>query len=376
MHGEHGESLRGGSPGDRRRLTGIFRSILFLALIGLLLYWIRGALPPFALAAFLSFVLEPAVTALERRGNSRVRGILVVYGLSLAVLLVVSLCLLPRFVSDLRRLGDEIPGFVETLQSYFQAIRQAAGRTLLPGLERGILSFLDEIEAFTETIGGNIQDYFLSSARLISYACVSPVIAYYILRDINRWRRRSLVFLAKYPLPYVDLLRDVDQVLSGFVRGQSIVAASVMAMVWAASGILKLQYGALLGFISGLGEFVPFFGPVVGAVPFLLAALTKSTATFLWALGFVVFIQWFDSSIIVPRVTGPRVGLHPLWVILALFAGREILGIWGIFLAVPLAGVIRVVLRFLKAMEGKWGRGFPGVSGESRRQGDPEEDVQ
>lgn len=376
VHGEHGEILRGGFPGDRCRLTGVFRSILFFAPIVLLVYWVRGALPPFALAAFLSFVLEPGVTALERRGNPRIRSILAVYGLALIIFLIVCVCFLPRFVSDLRRLGDEIPGLVGTLQSYFQMVRQAAsGQTLLPGLERGVLGFLDQTEVFMETIGENIQDYFLSSARLVSYACVSPVIAYYILRDMNRWRKRSFVFLAKYPLPFVDLLRDIDQVLGGFVRGQSIVAASVMAMVWAASSILKLEYGAIFGFISGLGEFVPFFGPVVGAVPFLMAALMKSAATFLWALGFVAFIQWFDSSIIVPRVTGPRVGLHPLWIIFALFAGKEILGTWGIFLAVPLAGVTRVVLRFVKAMEGKWGRGFPGGSGESRNQGDPEEGV-
>ena len=102
--------------------------------------------------------------------------------------------------------------------------------------------------------------------------------------------------------------------------------------------------------ISGLGEFIPYFGPAIGSIPILVVAFLNSPVTGLWALALVAFIQWFDSSVLVPRVTGERIGLHPLWGIFAIFAGGELLGFWGIFLAVPLAGIFRVLLGFLQVV--------------------------
>jgi len=205
---------------------------------------------------------------------------------------------------------------------------------------------LTEIESFLDRAAEKMVSYVFSSITLISYIVIAPIIAYYILKDINKWRQKSLVFFAKYPLPYMDLLRDIDHVLGGFVRGQSIVALFVMLMVWLASALLGLKYGAVFGVIGGLGEFVPYFGPIVAAIPLLTTAFLKSPTTGIWAVLLLVVIQWFDSNVLVPRVTGPRVGLHPIWIIFSLLAGEELLGIWGIFLAVPLAGIVKAFVKF------------------------------
>ncbi len=303
------------------------------------------------MAAFISFVLEPLVSWLESRKVPRSKGILSIYALVILATLAVTLYFVPRFAKDIKVLSGEIPKLIALVQDYTDNIRLQAERHNLPKVfGRGLVSILESSEMFLERVGNNLVMYFTFSATFLSYVVIAPVIAYYILRDVNRWRKRALVCLARYPLPFVDLMQDVDKVISGFVRGQSIVALAIWIMVWIVTAALGIRYGAVLGMLSGLGEFVPFFGPLLGAIPVLLAALAKSTITFFWALAFIILIQWLDANLIVPRVTAARVGLHPLWVIFSLLAGAQLAGVWGVFLAVPVAGIVGAAVKFVYAM--------------------------
>lgn len=316
-----------------------------------LLYTARAVLPPFILAGFISYILEPLVTLVQRRGIHRVPSILIIYGALLLAAAFFVVYFVPAFARDVRGLAGQVPGLISMIQHYSTAARETVARYNLPaGLERGLVNSLQQVETVLARIGDNVLSYFLSSATLLSYVIVAPVITYYILKDINKWRQRALVALARHPLPYVDLLRDVDQVLTGFVRGQAIVASTVAVMMWIGLAALGVRFTAALGLIAGLGEFIPFFGPIAAGIPVAVLAFMKSPATGVWALVVVGIIQWIDSNLIVPRVTGPRVGLHPLWMIFALFAGGELLGLWGLFIAIPAAGIVGALLKFGKAM--------------------------
>ena len=260
----------------------------------------------------------------------------------------------PAFVRDIQGLAGQVPGLISMVQHYYAVLQETVVRHNLPaGLERGLVNSLQKVEAVLAAAGDNVFAYFLSSATMLSHLVIAPVIAYYILKDINRWRQRALVSLARYPLPYVDLLRDVDQVITGFVRGQATVAAIVATMVWIGLTALGVRFSAALGLLAGLGEFIPFFGPIAAAVPVVLLAFMKSPAIGFWALVTVVVIQWIDGNIIVPRITGPRVGLHPVWMLFALLAGGELMGFWGLVLAIPTAGMIGALLKFGRAMLAK-----------------------
>lgn len=316
------------------------------------LYLVRGALPPFVIAAFLSYFLEPAVTFTQRvRGYSRSKAIAVVYlTLALTVLLFL-LYFVPAFVDDVEGLAGQVPKLIESVRQVANGVTDIIRQYNLPqGLERGVVSLFTEIEAILDRLGDNLLPSIASSAGVLSYLVVAPVIAYYLLKDMNKLRQRAFVYLAKYPLPWVDLLRDVDRVLAGFVRGQTIVALTVGVLMWVGLTILGVRFSAALALMSGLGEFIPYFGPFVAAVPTLALALMKSPATAFGTLVLVGIVQWVDSNVVVPRVTGPRVGLHPLWMIFALLAGRQLMGTWGLFVAIPIAGIIGAFLKFGRAM--------------------------
>lgn len=342
--------MQEGSRAGSNRYRHIFRLGLGLASV-LALVLLRKVLIPFILAAFLSYMLEPPVGFLNRRGMSRAGAIALVYLAIFTAAVLLGVYFIPRFFQDLREISMAIPKYAQALAQLSERAYQVGKEYNVPeGFVQGIAGALSRLETRLVGAGEELVQAILSSVSLVPHILLAPVIAYYILRDINKWRHNTLLRMSRYPLHYMDLVRDIDRVFAGFIRGQSLVALFVTIMVWAASILLKLRYGAVLGVISGLGEFIPYFGPVIGSIPILVVAFLSSPITGLWALVLVGFIQWFDSTVLVPRVTGERVGLHPLWVIFAIFAGGELLGFWGIFLAVPLAGIFRVFLRFLRTV--------------------------
>lgn len=326
-------------------------SALFLCLGGLFIYAVRQVLSPFIIAAFLSYILEPAVSVVQSTGISRTRSILLVYLMLACLLSLLIVYFIPAFVKDIQGLAGQIPRVIGMVQSYAVSAKEIVVKYNLPaGIERGVINSLLRAEEFLGNLGSNAFSYFLSSATAVSYIVVAPIIAFYMLRDLNQWRRRALVAVSRYSLPYVDLLTDVDRVITGFVRGQTIVAAIVAVLVSGAAYVLGLRYGVVLGLVAGLGEFVPIFGPLFASIPVVLSGFMKSFSTGIWTLGVVAAIQWLDSNIIVPRVTGSRIGLHPLWILFSLMAGGRLLGFWGLFLGVPIAGVLAAFFRFLKAL--------------------------
>ena len=282
---------------------------------------------------------------------SRPAAIIFLYLIIFTSLAFLGLYFLPRFFGDLNELSERLPEYTQILGNCLLYAREMGAKYNLPasfvdGAARAVSGF----EGYLTELGEKSLKIVFSSTLFLSYIFLAPVISYYILRDINKWRHKAIVKMSQYSIHYMDLIRDLDKVFAGFIRGQSLVAFFVTVMVWIVSILLGLKYGAVLGVISGLGEFIPYFGPALGNAPLLLVAFLKSPVTGLWALGLVAFIQWFDSTIVVPKITGERIGLHPLWVIFALFAGGSIFGPWGIFLAVPLAGIIRVLLEFLETV--------------------------
>jgi predicted PurR-regulated permease PerM len=332
---------------DNKQLRRALLRALALFLFAALLYSVRSILPPFLMGAFMAYILEPPVSFLVRKGLIRQRSIIFVYFLLISALALVLLCFVPEIIEDIKAIATEMPKIISAVQEYTSDPSAIMARYGLPkSVENSILRTLESIAQTLSSIGDKAVPYFMLSATALSYVILAPVIAYYILRDINRWRKDALLYLSKYPLPYVDLVRDIDQALGGFVRGQTIVCASVAALIAITAKLLGLKYSLLLGLIAGFGEFIPFFGPFIASLPLVISAFLKSPITGFWALGILILIQWADANLLVPNVTGPRVGLHPLLIIFALLAGGKLLGFWGVLLAIPLAGVVKALVTF------------------------------
>jgi len=141
----------------------------------------------------------------------------------------------------------------------------------------------------------------------------------------------------------LDLGRKVNHVVSGFLRGQLIVSCIVGILVASCLSLLGVKYAIIVGIFAGLADIIPYFGPLISAVPAVALALTVSPWTALWVVILLIAIQQFEGSVLSPKIVGDRVGLHPLTVIFAVLAGGELMGILGMLMAVPVAATVKVV---------------------------------
>jgi predicted PurR-regulated permease PerM len=179
---------------------------------------------------------------------------------------------------------------------------------------------------------------------------LAPILAFYMLRDIDHVKERFVRSLpARYRQDILALLRALDRVLAGFVRGQMLLALLVGSLAATATALLGFRYPILLGIWAGLTEFIPYVGPVLGAIPAVLAGLSVSPLLALETVLAFAIIQQLENAVLSPRIMGHSVGLHPLVVLFAVLASGYLVGGWGLILALPVTGLLRVLWCFFVA---------------------------
>lgn len=289
-------------------------------------------------AIVLAFVLSPLVSRIERAVRLRAVAVAITFVVTLAVLVAVVVVIAVPLVRESGRLSDALPGYVTQLQSgdpvtvlgyqLPDEIRQRAGSAVA-------------------SVGGGFAEQAVSIVVRLLSAIVDVflvlVIALYLLLDTRRMRSFFLRLLPLRPRAHAERVEaEVVRVFGAYVRGQLILALLVGIASTAALALLGVPYALVLGVLAGILELVPMLGPILGAVPAVLVALFQPFPLVLWVILAFVIIQQLESNLLVPRISGHAVGLHPLAAMLALIAGLEIGGIVGALFAVPLAGVLWV----------------------------------
>jgi predicted PurR-regulated permease PerM len=189
----------------------------------------------------------------------------------------------------------------------------------------------------------------IALANLLSLIFVTPIVAFFLLRD---WDRIVALVDSWLPRQHLAVIREqarlVDATLSGFVRGQLLVCLGVGIYYAAALTFIRLEFGLILGLLAGILTFIPYVGFATGFVLAMGLALVQfgTLSGLLWVLGVFAVGQVLESNVLAPKLVGERVHLHPVWVIFALLAFGTIFGFLGVLLALPAAAVIGVLVRF------------------------------
>jgi predicted PurR-regulated permease PerM len=308
-------------------------------------YVARAVLAPFLLAAVLAYLLDPLVEFLHRRGLGRPWAILVAYALVGLLASAFVVFVLPGLVGELDRLSSLVPDLARRAEAAVRSAQDRYRRLDMPPPVRQVLD--DAIRHAQGAALASIRSATAASlslfGSLVSLA-LAPFLAYYILVDLPSFRQRLLGALPPGTRQrWVLLLRDLDRVAAGFVRGQLLIAASVGVLVAAAAWLIGLPFALTLGLTAGLGELVPYFGPILGALPALAVAASRSLRTLLETGGAFLVIQQLESAVLAPKIVGRTTGLHPLAVVFALLAGERYFGLPGLLLGVPAVAALRVV---------------------------------
>lgn len=319
--------------------------VLFVG-FSLLVYSLRSVLTPFIYAAALVYLLQPGVDFLEKRGLSRLNGILVSYLILILIFSLVMVFVIPVVVDETTNLIRDLPRYVKlgqvTFSRYLKTFREfripseAADviSQALNQLKRSLLSLLARVPRATIGLFGAFFNLVLA-----------PIIAFYALKDLELIKRGALRLI---PLPYREegrlILGKVDRALRGFVRGQLTDAIIIGILSSIGLAVLGIDFAVIIGMLAGFFNLIPYFGPIIGSIPAIIIALINYSA---WrALAVIVMfliVQQLDSQVINPYLMRRYVGLHPLLVIFALLAGGLLLGLLGMLIAVPVTAVAMVL---------------------------------
>jgi predicted PurR-regulated permease PerM len=289
-------------------------------------------------ACVLTFSLAPLVTRLEHTMPRRVAAALVFFG-TLAVLLALAAVIAWQFSGEGQRLSNQLTQLAEALKGNS---RLMIGPYEIPPNIQERLSDLTEQ-------GTKIDEWSASVALGIVTSLVDLglvlVITFYLLLDIRRLRSVVLRWLDPAHRPGARrVFSEIARVFGAYVRAQLLVAVSLGLLVAVVLLAFGVPYALFLALFAALAELIPMVGPIVGAVPALLLSATMPLPTVIWVGVAFVFIQLIESNILVPRMVGRAVGIHPIGSILALALGFQLGGIIGALFAVPLAGLLWVLV--------------------------------
>jgi predicted PurR-regulated permease PerM len=330
---------------------GFYGLVLFIA-AGILLSFKVIFAVLFA-SVVLALVLEPLVDYLEMRGMNRVPVILGMYVVFAALVVCLAIFLIPLFVSEIKIFAANIPEYGRQIHNQFIQL-QAVVRHRFPAISfPDYYSFITgKLFSSAQTLMGSVPAVASSVFSVLSMLLLVPLITFFLLADGHLITKSILrVVPNRYFEMCVLLIHKVLNALKLFVRGQLLDSCSIMITTMIGYAIIGLPYFVVIGILSGLANFIPYFGSIisVGLAVFILV-VTPGAFTLLSLLSVaIVFvcIQIIDGTLVYPNVVGRQVNLHPLVVILGVTAGGSIAGIVGMLIAIPLISICKVTIEVL-----------------------------
>jgi predicted PurR-regulated permease PerM len=331
----------------------IFWLLAAAMLIGFL-YIFSAILLPFFAGMILAYFLDPVADWLERRGLSRMAATVLILIMFLIALVIGLMLIIPVLASQLADFVGRLPDYMSRLQALVTGV-DAEWLSQRLGVDPA--SLRDGLNSLLTQAGGFISGLFssiLSSGKtLIDIAglfVITPVVAFYMLLDWDKMVARVDSWVPRDHLGTVrQIALDIDRAVAGFVRGQGTVC--IILGVFYAIGLtaVGLNFGLLIGLFAGLVSFIPYVGSLLGLVLSIGVALVQFWPEWHWVVAVAAIFfagQFVEGNILQPNLVGKSVGLHPVWLMFALFAFGALFGFVGLLVAVPAAAAVGVLVRF------------------------------
>jgi len=351
-------------PYRERRGHGALVGITALITVVWLLSTTGTLLAPFVLAVVLAYVLDPLVDWLQARRVSRTLAILVLTLPALGVLAALVLVAVPAAAAQLGSILSEFPALLEQVANWLERSPNRVLAVDLPFIDEAalldrlrsvdadaVVSFLDDRRA---ALGRWLWEGVLGLGRgigsvftVLGYVALTPVLAFYLLRD---WDGITTALVHLIPVDrreaVVRLAREGDGIVAAYLRGQVTVAAAMGALTGVGLWAVGFPYAGTLGLVVAIFSVVPYLGLVLSLIPALVIALVSgSVGSSLLKVAIVYgVVQGLEGTVISPKIVGDSVGLHPVWVVLALVLGGTFFGFVGLLIAVPAAAMGKLLI--------------------------------
>jgi predicted PurR-regulated permease PerM len=332
----------------------IFFWVGALIAFGLFLYMFSSILLPFVVGMTLAYFLDPVADRLERLGLSRMVATLVILVSFIVIFVLALMIFVPILVSQFADFAVRLPGYIAQLQALIASqnaewIKNVIGVDASV-LKNGLGSLVSQGAGIVSTL---LTSIWSSSKTLIDIGglfVVTPVVAFYTLYDWDRMVAKVDDWIPRDHLTTVRaIFADINTAIAGFVRGQGTLCIILGLLYAAGLTLVGLNFALLIGLFAGLISFIPYVGSLVGLVLALGVAIVQFWPDWLMvgAVALVFFVgQFIEGNILQPKLVGQSVGLHPVWLMFALFAFGALFGFVGLMVAVPAAAAVGVLARF------------------------------
>ncbi|MBL8905277.1 MAG: AI-2E family transporter [Rhizobiales bacterium] len=312
---------------------------------------------PFLAGLVLAYFLDPVADALERLGLPRLVATLIIVLVSVVALVVALIVFLPILGEQIAKLAAALPHYVSGLVARFNQLAPEWLKNIFtePGPEMSgqVGDFAGKLAGWLATLIASVWSGGLALVNLVSLLLVTPVVAFYLLNDWDHMIARVDSWLPRAHAPTIrKLAREINQAMAGFIRGQGTVCLLLGAFYAIALSLAGLSFGMLIGLVTGILSFIPFVGAIFGGVAAIGMAVVQFWPDWIQIgiiAGIFVLGQFIEGNFLSPKLVGDSVGLHPVWLMFALFAFGYLFGFVGLLMAVPLAAAAGVLFRFALA---------------------------
>ncbi|QNK60095.1 AI-2E family transporter [Paenibacillus sp. PAMC21692] len=329
-------------------LIAIYFLLQLKPLFATIYVFLKAVLGPFIIAMIISYVLNPIVTMLHERKVPRTIAVLLIYAVFCAAIAVLLVNLIPMFVGQVQELNHHIPELTMRAQSIVTDLNNTSflPESFRDGVDKALLSIEKRISESLLHLVDNIGS--MLSAVFVVF--IIPFLAFYILKDFDVFERTIITYVPKsHRKNTVRLMKDIDQALGSYIRGQFLVCVIVGTLAYGGYLLIGMPYALLLASVVAITNVIPYLGPFFGAAPALLMASTISLKMMIYVAIVNTLCQILEGNVVSPQVVGRTLHLHPLLIIFALLAGGQIAGIAGMILAVPIFAACKVIVQHMFA---------------------------
>jgi len=334
-----------------KKLNFIINTAIGIVILFYVLSKLKWLFIYFSFALMLAYFFDPLYKFLLNKRAPKVLAIIIVFGIIIALLILTIFFLIPSVINQLNILYKEIPNFIENYQNLILSIKPQLSKFIDPAnveillkenlseLQRGVLGFSQSIIIYLSNIVSSITFGIV----------IIPLILFYLMRDIVIFKENLYIFVSREnKKEFKEALEEIDHIISGFIRGRIIVCFIVGTLIGIGLYFLNLKFALIIGIVSGVFNFIPYLGPIVGVILALIFALGNPWWTLLMIVVLFVLVNQLEAIYLNPNILGKGLGLHPLTVILSILICGQLLGILGVLVAVPLAAIFKVLaVRYL-----------------------------
>ncbi|MEN1969307.1 AI-2E family transporter [Lentibacillus sp. N15] len=337
-------------------ITGIFVLLFVFLLVKLfpiyrvILAFLWHLFAPFIISGFIAYLLYPIIKKIHSYHVPKGLAILMIYLLFFGACGYGIYRVYPAMIHELNDLDEQLPQLIRMYQDLVYQLYEYT--SFLPEI---VHDKMDQLIAGAETkvenLVGKVVAGFTKVYDMIVFLTVIPVLVFYFLKDFTKLKGYVKKWIpVKYHRDSSKLCHAIDKSLGDYIRGQLLVCAFVSLASLIAFQLLHVKYALLLAIIMGVTNIIPYFGPIIGAVPVVAITLTMSTKLIIFVLIAIFVIQLIESNLLSPYIVGKSVAVHPIAIIFALLLGGELGGVIGMIVAVPILTIIKVIVSHVMAI--------------------------